>query len=112
MIDLKDFESVKTFVANTLSFATEGEIELLLTISAGLDSDGNTVYRPYWVMGHLLFIRPNQIIRAETVTFVNPLEVAKNYMRLQMQLDDGLTIPEGTDAILPTTAYSMPMVRV
>lgn len=80
---------------------TPSDLNTLLSVSAGTDEGGATVYRPYFVAAKLLSTRRTQLVQAEGATFVDPLSVAAEYLRAQRGIDLSLnlTIPKGSEAL-------------
>lgn len=103
------YESLSTALARAQERAgTSGDDEYLtevLTLSAGVDGDGATQYRPYYAAAK--FLEQNRsaqtLSAAGDVKFTGLAKPIESLLGLQASIDKalGLIIPEGFEAILP-----------
>ena len=107
---------MRALVVEKTGLAAPTDLDNLLTDSAGQTQADTpvTTYRPYYVAAYLLRTRVFQLIEGEGAKFLNPLQMADEYMSLQSALDSklALTIPDGMEAESSGTVGSKALVRL
>lgn len=112
-MDFTDLESNRSLVVEKTKLQVTSEFDLLLSESAATDSEGTVFYRPYYVAATILRTRTIQLIQTEGTTFLGPLLVADEFMRLQRSLDAkyGWEIPKGMETSISRGVTSVALTR-
>lgn len=115
-LDFTSLTDMRALVVEKTGLTAPSDLDNLLTDSAGQTKDDTpvTTYRPYYVAAYLLRTRVFQLIEGEGAKFLNPLQMAEEFIDLQAALDSklDLTIPAGMEAEPSNTVGSKAMVRV
>lgn len=115
-LDFTSLTDMRALVVEKTQLDAPSDLDNLLTDSAGLTKDTVpvTTYRPYYVCAYLLRTRVYQLIEGEGAKFLNPLQMADQFMDIQSALDSALdlTIPDGMEAEVSGTIGSKKLIRV
>jgi hypothetical protein len=120
-LDYTSLSAMKAVVAAQVSGSDATEVEALLVASAADDCDETeptTVYRPYWVVAHLLQANHQSAeslgsAAGSSVKYRDPVLAFRTIMRRQAAFDEGLcNIPPGFEAKLPGGVGSAGLTRV
>lgn len=104
----KDKTQSKALVVERTKLPASSDLDSMLDVSAGT-LNGVTVYRPYYVCARVLGQRVMQLKAAEGATFVDPLLMILEFLKMQRAIDlaAGLIVPEGMEAVPDADGVTM-----
>lgn len=102
--DYRDMDECAALVKEKTGL-NPSDLKTQLLLSAGVDPNNTTIYRPYFVAGWFLRTRKSQLVRAEGAEWIDPLRMADQFMVTQASIDRALnlTVPEGYEATRDNT---------